>query len=46
LGALILDHTSFALQGDGDMRIVVMTAAPGSESDRKLRLLSRTAVEA
>jgi transcriptional regulator with XRE-family HTH domain len=40
LGELILDYTGFELPGDGDMRMVVMTAEPGSESERKLRLLS------
>jgi transcriptional regulator with XRE-family HTH domain len=45
LGELILDHTSFALQGDGDMRMIVMTAAPGSESEQKLRLLCPAPVE-
>jgi transcriptional regulator with XRE-family HTH domain len=40
LGELILDYTGFEIPGDGDMRMVVMTAEPGSESERKLRLLS------
>lgn len=40
LGELILDYTGFELPGDGDIRMVVMTAEPGSESERKLRLLS------
>lgn len=40
LGELILDYTGFELPGDGDMRMVVMTAEPGSESERKLQLLS------
>ena len=40
LGELILDYTGFELPGDGDMRMVVMTAQPGSESERKLRLLA------
>jgi hypothetical protein len=39
LGELILDHTSFDLPGDGDMRMIVMNAAPGSESEQKLQLL-------
>ena len=39
LGELILDYTGFELPGDGDMRMIVMTAKPGSESERKLRLL-------
>jgi len=38
-GEFILDYTAFEIPGDGDMRMVVMTAAPGSESERKLRLL-------
>lgn len=40
LGEFILDYTGFELPGDGDMRMVVMTAEPGSESERKLLLLS------
>lgn len=40
LGEFILDYTGFELPGDGDMRMVVMTAAPGSETERKLRLLN------
>lgn len=40
LGEFILDYTGFELPGDGDMRLVVMTAETGSESERKLRLLS------
>jgi transcriptional regulator with XRE-family HTH domain len=39
VGELILDHTTLELPGDGDIRMVVLTAAPGSESERKLRLL-------
>lgn len=39
LGELTLDYTSFALPGDGDMHMVVLTAAPGSESERKLQIL-------
>ena len=39
-GELILDHTTFELPGDGDMCMVVLTAAPGSESERKLRELA------
>lgn len=42
LGEFILDYTGFEIPGDGDMRIVVMTAAPGSETERKLRLLAPT----
>ena len=43
LGELILDYTGFEIPGDGDMRMVVMTAQPGSESERKLRLLAPAA---
>ena len=39
LGEFILDYTGFELPGDGDMRMIVMTAKPGSESERKIRLL-------
>jgi transcriptional regulator with XRE-family HTH domain len=39
VGELILDHIGFALPGDGDMRMTVLTAAPGSESERKLHAL-------
>ena len=39
LGEFILDYTAFEIPGDGDMRMVVMTAQPGSETARKLRLL-------
>jgi transcriptional regulator with XRE-family HTH domain len=39
LGELTLDHTTFALPGDGDMRMVVYTAAPGSETESKLASL-------
>jgi len=39
LGEFILDYTAFEIPGDGDMRMVVMTAEPGSETARKLRLL-------
>ena len=39
LGELTLDYTSFALPGDGDIHMVVLTAVPGSESERKLQLL-------
>ncbi len=40
LGELILDYTAFELPGDGDIRMVVLTAAPGSESERKLKMLT------
>jgi hypothetical protein len=46
LGEFILDYTAFEIPGDGDMRMVVMTAEPGSETDRKLRLLVPTQVPA
>lgn len=46
VGELILDYTSFGVPGDGDMRLVVLTAAPGSDSERKLRLLRPGAVKA
>jgi hypothetical protein len=40
---LILDYTALELPGDGDMRMIVLTAAPGSESERKLmQLLAST----
>ena len=39
LGELTLDYTAFTLPGDGDMHMVVLTAAPGSESARKLQRL-------
>ena len=39
LGELILDHTTLELPGDGDMRMVVLTAAPGSDTEKKLHLL-------
>jgi hypothetical protein len=35
-----LDYTQFDVPGDGDMRLIVLTAAPGSVSERKLRALS------
>ncbi|HKU80718.1 MAG TPA: helix-turn-helix transcriptional regulator, partial [Candidatus Tumulicola sp.] len=43
LGELILDYTAFALPGDGDMHAIVLTAAPGSESEAKLKRLLATA---
>jgi transcriptional regulator with XRE-family HTH domain len=39
VGELILDYTLFDLPGDADVTMVVLTAAPGSESERKLREL-------
>jgi transcriptional regulator with XRE-family HTH domain len=39
LGEFILDHTTLELPGDGDIKMVVLTAAPGSETEAKLRLL-------
>ncbi len=44
LGELILDYTAFQLPGDADMHVVVLTAAPGSESERKLHDLCAPAV--
>ncbi len=44
LGELTLDYTAFALQSDGDIHMVVLTAAPGSVSERKLHLLAQSAV--
>ncbi|HEY5426192.1 MAG TPA: hypothetical protein VIJ77_06555 [Candidatus Tumulicola sp.] len=44
LGEPILDYTAFALPGDGDMHVIVLTAAPGSETEAKLKLLSPAAV--
>jgi transcriptional regulator with XRE-family HTH domain len=46
LGEFILDHTTFELPGDGDIKLVVLTAAPGSETEAKLRLLAPRAVTA
>ena len=46
LGEFILDYTAFELPGDSDMRMVVMTAAPGSDTERKLRLLGPAAAAA
>ncbi|HZY98316.1 MAG TPA: helix-turn-helix transcriptional regulator [Candidatus Baltobacteraceae bacterium] len=39
VGELTLDYTAFELPGDGDICMVVLTAAPGSESEQKLRRL-------
>ncbi|HKE36281.1 MAG TPA: helix-turn-helix transcriptional regulator, partial [Candidatus Baltobacteraceae bacterium] len=39
LGELILDFTAFELPGDGDIRMIVLTAARGSETEEKLRRL-------
>ncbi|MGA8474694.1 MAG: helix-turn-helix transcriptional regulator [Candidatus Cybelea sp.] len=39
LGELILDHTNFDLPGNGDVKMIVLTAAPGSESEAKLQQL-------
>jgi transcriptional regulator with XRE-family HTH domain len=44
IGELILDHTALEIPGDSDIRMVVLTAAPGSESKEKLRLLVPLAV--
>ena len=40
LGELILDITTFDLPGDGDVRLIVLSAEPGSESERKLQQLA------
>lgn len=42
LGEFILDHTTLELPGDGDINMVVLTAAPGSESERKLQRLTHS----
>ena len=42
LGEFTLDYTAFDIPDGGDMRMIVLTAAPGSESERKLKLLSGT----
>jgi hypothetical protein len=39
LGELILDHTNFDLPGNGDVKMIVLTAAHGSESESKLQQL-------
>ncbi len=44
LGQMILDYTSFDLPGDNDMRMNVLTAEPGSETERKLKLLTPAAL--
>lgn len=41
LGELILDISTFELPGDGDIRMIVLTAAPGSETERKLQQLTK-----
>ncbi|HEY1882420.1 MAG TPA: helix-turn-helix transcriptional regulator [Candidatus Cybelea sp.] len=40
VGELILDHTTLELPGDGDIRMIVLTAAAGSDTEQKLKLLS------
>jgi transcriptional regulator with XRE-family HTH domain len=42
LGEFILDYTALDIPGDGDVRMIVLTAEPGSESARKLELLAGT----
>ena len=37
LGELIFDHTTLEVPGCPDMRVVLLTAEPGSESERKFR---------
>jgi transcriptional regulator with XRE-family HTH domain len=39
LGEFILDYAAFEIPGDGDMRMVVLTAAPGSETADKLSVI-------
>ncbi len=39
LGEFILDHTTLELPGDGDVKMIVLTAATGSETEAKLHLL-------
>lgn len=39
LGELTLDYTAFGLPGESDANMIVLTAAPGSESERKLAQL-------
>jgi transcriptional regulator with XRE-family HTH domain len=39
VGEMILDHTSLFVPDFPDMRLIVYTAEPGSESERKLNLL-------
>lgn len=39
VGNMTLDHISFQLPGDGDMRMIVLTPVPGSESENKLHRL-------
>jgi transcriptional regulator with XRE-family HTH domain len=46
LGEFILDHTTLELPGDGDIKMIVLTAAPRSETERKLRLLAPATVPA
>ena len=41
-GEFILDHTTLELPGDGDIRLVVLTAARGSETEAKLQLLMKS----
>ena len=40
VGEMILDHTVFAVPDHPDMRVIIYTAEPGSESERKLHLLT------
>jgi transcriptional regulator with XRE-family HTH domain len=40
VGEVHLDHANFLVPGNADMRMTVYTAAPGSESERKLRELA------
>jgi transcriptional regulator with XRE-family HTH domain len=40
VGDLFLDHVSLAVPDYPDMRLIIYTAEPGSENERKLRLLT------
>ncbi|HEV3154850.1 MAG TPA: helix-turn-helix transcriptional regulator [Candidatus Baltobacteraceae bacterium] len=44
LGELIFDHTTLEVPGCPDMRVVLLTAEPGSETERKFRAYMTTAV--
>ena len=40
VGEIVLDHVSLAVPDYPDMRLIIYTAEPGSESERKLRTLT------
>jgi MmyB-like transcription regulator ligand binding domain len=42
VGPLTLDYETLALPGDGDQTLFIYMAAPGSESETALRLLTAT----